>query len=110
SGALLNESDGATNFPGSSNTAIVQGAPSYWQSGPQEFSLEAWVKTTTTSGGKLIGFGDSNTGRSRSDGTDRNLYMSNSGQIFFGVRPDMGTRVTVNSPAAYRDNQWHHVV
>ena len=36
--------------------------------------------------------------------------MSNSGSIYFGVRPDMGTRVTVNSPLTYRDNQWHHVV
>ena len=50
------------------------------------------------------------TGRSSSDGTDRHLYMNNSGQIYFGVRPDMGTRVTINSPSTYRDNQWHHVV
>ena len=36
--------------------------------------------------------------------------MTNSGQICFGVRPDMGTRTTINSPSTYRDNQWHHVV
>ena len=36
--------------------------------------------------------------------------MNNAGQIYFGVRPDMGTRVTINSPSTYRDNQWHHVV
>ena len=36
--------------------------------------------------------------------------MTNSGQIRFGVRPDMGTRQTVNSPATYRDGQWHHIV
>ena len=36
--------------------------------------------------------------------------MNNAGQIYFGVRPDMGTRVTINSPSSYRDNQWHHVV
>ena len=36
--------------------------------------------------------------------------MNNAGQIYFGVRPDMGTRITINSPASYRDNQWHHVV
>ncbi len=44
------------------------------------------------------------------NGNDRNLYMNNTGQIYFGVRPDMGTRITINSPASYRDNQWHHVV
>ena len=36
--------------------------------------------------------------------------MNNSGQLYFGVRPDMGTRVTIDSPSTYRDNQWHHVV
>ena len=109
-GALLNESDTATNFPGTTSTSTVQGSTPYWQSGPQTFSLEAWVKTSTTTGGKIIGFGDSRTGRSTSNGNDRNLYMNNAGQFYFGVRPDMGTRVTINSPSTYRDNQWHHVV
>ena len=68
------------------------------------------MRTTTTTGGKIIGFGDGNTARSGSNGTDRHLYMNNSGSIYFGVRPDMGTRVTINSPSTYRDNQWHHVV
>ena len=36
--------------------------------------------------------------------------MNNAGQIYFGVRPDMGTRITINSPASYRDGNWHHVV
>ena len=109
-GALLNDADPATNFPGTSSTSTVQGASPYWQAGPQTFSLEVWLRTSTTSGGKIIGFGDSNTARSGTDGTDRNLYMNNAGQIYFGVRPDMGTRVTINSSANYRDNAWHHIV
>ncbi len=109
-GALLNDTDPATNFPGTSSTTTVQGVSPYWQSGPQTFSLEVWLRTSTTTGGKIIGFGDSNTGRSNIDNTDRLLYMNNAGQIYFGVRPDMGTRVTINSPGNYRDNQWHHVV
>ncbi|MGH8977184.1 MAG: LamG domain-containing protein [Acidimicrobiia bacterium] len=88
----------------------MQGVSRFWQSGPQVFSLEAWVRTSTSTGGKIIGFGDRNTGRSGTNGNDRNLYMNNAGRIYFGVRPDMGTRVTINSPATYRDNQWHHVV
>ena len=92
------------------HTGTVPGCSPYWQSGPQTFSLEAWVKTSTTTGGKIIGFGDSRTGRSSSNGNDRNLYMNNAGQFYFGVRPDMGTRVTINSPSTYRDNQWHYVV
>ena len=109
-GALLSESDSATNFPGTTSTSVVQGVSPFWGSGPQTFSLEAWLRTSTSTGGKIIGFGTSNTGRSISNGNDRNLYMNNAGQIYFGVRPDMGTRITINSPASYRDNQWHHVV
>ncbi len=109
-GALLNDSDPATNFPGTSGTTAVQGASPYWQSGPQTFSLETWIRTSTNQGGKILGFGDSNTSRSSSNGTDRLLYMNNAGQIYFGVRPDIGTRVTISSPASYRDNQWHHIV
>ncbi|MGH8976535.1 MAG: PKD domain-containing protein, partial [Acidimicrobiia bacterium] len=110
SGALLNESDPASNFPGSTSTSTVQGSTPYWQSGPQTFSLESWVRTSTTLGGKIIGFGDSRTGRSSSDGTDRHLYMTSSGQFVFGVRPDMGARVTINSAGGFNNNQWHHVV
>jgi PKD repeat protein len=110
SGAMLNESNAATNFPGSTNTNTVQSASSYWQDGPQTFSLESWVRTSTNQGGQIIGFGDSRTGRSGTDNSDRILYMNNNGQIYFGVRPDMGTRTTINSPSTYRDNNWHYVV
>ncbi|MGZ4735392.1 MAG: PKD domain-containing protein [Acidimicrobiia bacterium] len=109
-GALLNEADPSVSFPGGTDTTTVQGASQYWQGGPQTFSLEAWINTTTTTGGKIIGFGNSNTGRSDSNNSDRNIYMNNAGQLYFGVRPDMGTRMTVNSPLSYRDGQWHHVV
>jgi Concanavalin A-like lectin/glucanases superfamily/PKD domain len=109
-GALLNQADPAVNFPGSSSTSTVQGVSPYWQGGPQVFSLEAWFKTNTTSGGKIVGFGASNTGRSSSNGTDRHIYMTTNGQLRFGVRPDMGTRQTIVSPGTYRDNQWHYVV
>ena len=109
-GALLSEADASVNFPGSSNTATVQGASPFWELGPQTFSLEAWFNTTSTTGGKIIGFGSSKTGRSDVNNVGRHIYMNNAGQLYFGVRPDMGTRVTVNSPSSYRDGQWHQVV
>ena len=109
-GALLNDSDAATNFPGTSTNGTNPGVSPYWQSGPQTFTLETWLKTATTNGGKIIGFGNTANGRSDSNNNDRTLYMNNAGSIYFGVRPDMGTRVTINSPSTYRDNQWHHVV
>ena len=109
-GALLNDSDAATNFPGTSTNGTNPGVSPYWQSGPQTFTLETWLKTATTNGGKIIGFGNVANGRSDANNNDRTLYMNNAGSIYFGVRPDMGTRITINSPPTYRDNQWHHVV
>ncbi|WP_431278361.1 LamG-like jellyroll fold domain-containing protein [Leifsonia poae] len=74
--------------------------------GPNTFTTEAWFRTTTTSGGKIIGFGNSNTGTS--SGYDRHVYMDNSGKIWFGVYP--GSVQTVNSSASFNDGQWHQVV
>ena len=73
---------------------------------PDTFTVETWIKTTTTSGGKIIGFGNSATGNSSN--YDRHVYMDNAGKIWFGAHPG-GVR-TVNSTAAYNDGQWHHVV
>ncbi|MGH8976486.1 MAG: PKD domain-containing protein, partial [Acidimicrobiia bacterium] len=109
-GAILNDPDTATNFPGTTSTSAVQGASSFWQSGPQAFSLEAWFRTSTNTGGKILGFGERKDGRSSTNVNDRNLYMSNAGQIYFGVRPDMRERITINSPDTYNDNEWHHAV
>jgi PKD repeat protein len=109
-GALLNETDRAATWPGSSSTTAVQGTTGQWESGPQTFSIEAWVRTTTTLGGKIIGFGDRRTTRSTTNGADRHLYLTNNGQFRFGVRPDMGERQTITSAAGYNDGQWHHVV
>ena len=109
-GALIGDADTATDFAGTGITGTVPMISPFWQSGPQTFSLEAWLKTSTTTGGKIIGFGTEDNGRSSTNGNDRNLYMNNAGQIYFGVRPDMGMRRTINSPASYNDDNWHHAV
>ncbi|MGC4942197.1 LamG-like jellyroll fold domain-containing protein [Kribbella sp. DT2] len=73
---------------------------------PQNFSVEAWYKTTSGSGGKIVGFGNSPNGTSSQ--YDRHLYLQNNGVVTFGVY-DGSTRV-INSAAATNDGQWHHVV
>ena len=109
-GALVNESDTATSWPVTLSNNTLQGSAPDWQLGPQTFSLESWVNTTSTQGGKVVGFGGSRTGRSGSNATDRHIYMSNNGAFNFGVRPDMGTRVTISSAPGFNDGQWHQVV
>jgi PKD repeat protein len=93
----------ASTFDGSAaGTAATPAA----ETSPDVFTVESWVRTTSTSGGKIVGFGNMQTGNSNS--YDRHVYMDNSGKIWFGVYPG-GVR-TVNSSASFNDGQWHQVV
>ncbi|MFD1936956.1 LamG-like jellyroll fold domain-containing protein [Nonomuraea mangrovi] len=102
-GAINGDTDTAAPFNGSgtgfTKTLSMENATT-------SFTIEAWVKTTTTSGGKIVGYGNAATGASSN--YDRHVYMDNAGRIWFGVYPG-GVR-TVNSTSAYNDGQWHHVV
>jgi Concanavalin A-like lectin/glucanases superfamily len=92
----------ATSFDG--QTGLVSSNASV--PGPTTFSIEGWFKTTTNRGGKLIGFGDQQTGMSGN--YDRHIYMMNDGQIVFGVWNN--ATETIESPNVYNDGQWHYVV
>jgi hypothetical protein len=73
---------------------------------PTRFSVGVWVKTTTTRGGRILGFGNSQAGTSTA--YDRQLYMLNSGQLIFGT-----FKSAVNflwSPKSYNDGTRHYVV
>ena len=97
-------------LPGSSSAALQASnsnlTSSVLQSNPQTFSLETWIKTSTTSGGRILGFG--NNRNTTSGNYDRHLYMRNDGKVVFGVWT--GSAITVTSGAAINDGQWHHVV
>lgn len=73
---------------------------------PAALTLEAWVKTSSRTGGRLVGLSSSRTGTSST--YDRHLYYTDDGRVVFGVS-HLGRRV-VTSPAAYNDGAWHHVV
>jgi PKD repeat protein len=94
SGDTATAFDGATSA--STRTAI---------DGPNTFTSQVWIKTTTTSGGKILGFGGSSTGNSSS--YDRHIYMDDAGRIWFGVYPN-GV-ATVNSNTSYNDGLWHQI-
>lgn len=100
-GAILPDLDTAKTFDG--NTFAATTTP---VAGPDTFTIESWVKTTSTSGGKIVGFGNNASGDSGS--YDRHVYMDNNGRIWFGVYPG-GVR-TLNSSAGYNDGQWHQIV
>jgi galactose oxidase len=73
---------------------------------PTTYSEEMWFKTTTASGGYLMGFGSSPSGLSAQ--RDRQVWMSNDGQLNFGIFD--GQTVVVQSPKSYNDGAWHYVV
>ncbi len=102
-GAIVNDPDRAARFSGS---ATGFAATSTQEVAPQVFSVEAWVRTASTAGGKIIGFGNSSSAGSTL--TDRHLYLDTSGRVVFGVF--QGADRTISSPAAVNDNRWHHVV
>ena len=73
---------------------------------PTNYSLETWFSTTSTSGGKLIGFGNKQDYASNT--FDKMLWMTNAGQLAFGVYT--GAKIVLTSPTVYNDGIRHHVV
>ena len=107
-GAIIGDTDTATALNGTA-TAIV--SHPYSQIAPNSFSVEGWFQTTSTTGGRILGFGDTQSGTSGV--ADRTVYMTNSGQLAFGVISGSsvtGTKTTVTSTGSYNDGQWHYVV
>ena len=78
--------------------------------GQQTFSAEAWFRTTTRRGGKIIGFGNSQSGTSGN--YDRHVYMTDAGRLIFGVFAGSypGSIRSIQSAGVYNDGNWHHVV
>ena len=109
-GALRSDSNRAATFDGVDDMIYGQQRIN----APGVFSAETWFKTDTTSGGKILGFGNGQP-RRRDDLTgysntyDRHVYMTNAGNLVFGTWSSGAARV-VTTPARYNDNAWHHVV
>jgi PKD repeat protein len=102
-GALIGDPNTATTYPNDSTGAAGTRTPIV---APNSFALEAWFRTTTTSGGKIVGFGNQNSGPSNL--YDRHIFMDGTGHIAFGVLP--ATQKTLTSTETYNDGAWHHVV
>lgn len=75
---------------------------------PDNFTLELWFNTTSDSGGKLIGFEDSQL-RLCEHFWDRHIYMDNFGKLYFGLNPEGAGVPVLESSKSYNDGDWHHV-
>ena len=97
--------------PGASKAYAYNGTSQFTYSDrqhpqPTTYSIETWFKTTTTSGGMIMGFGNDPTQTSTL--YDKHIYMTNSGQLIFGVYT--GSTQTITSTTHWNNGQWHHVV
>jgi PKD repeat protein len=122
-GAILGDPNTAASPSGTSSRVVQpplinrQGLTER-QAVRDDLTIETWFRTTSTSGGRLIGFGNSSSGNSSTNTNDRVVYVSNNGRVNFGVRTrpegtgytSSRTNRTIQSPAAYNDGDWHHVV
>lgn len=93
----------ASTFDGTANGTA---AGTQLKAAPNTMTVEAWVKTTSVTGGRIVGFGNRSAGTSSA--YDRHVYMDNTGRLTFGV--SSGGLRTITGPTAYNDGRWHHVV
>ncbi len=77
----------SVRLDGTANSRIYAGGT---ELAPNVFTAQAWIKTNTTSGGRILGFGDLKTGTSGH--RDRHVYMLNDGRLAFGVWAASGMR------------------
>ena len=101
-GAVDGLANTAATFNGSNG--FVASVSSF--TNPTTYSTEAWFRTTSTTGGKIVGFGSAATGLSSS--YDRHVYLQNDGKVVFGTYT--GVQNLLTTPTAYNDGQWHQVV
>ena len=69
--------------------------------------LQAWINTTTTSGGQIFGFGDVQTGNSRPLGPARLHGQRRAASV--RRLPDNGSPHGVERAPSYNDGQWHMI-
>ena len=107
SGALTGDTDTAYSFNGSTTASLATQTAT---AAPNTFTAEAWFQTTSTLGGRILGFASSAAGTSST--YDRQIYLNGQGRVNFGVEFPKGkttTERTVTSSASFRDGKWHHV-
>lgn len=73
---------------------------------PTQYTIATWFKTSYAPGGKIIGFGNTQTGTQAN--RDRHLYISSDSRLFFGQFN--GTTCIISSTSTLADGKWHHAV
>ena len=72
-----------------------------------ELTMSFWFKTTTTQGGKIIGFTDTKNGVTNGK-HDREVIMEKDGSLRFNVKGESSS-YTLSAVNKYNDGNWHNV-
>jgi hypothetical protein len=89
------------------STGWAQTTTSY--ANPEGFSIVAWFKTSSASGGTIIQFTNLQ-GNGTPTTWDRQIWIDNAGKLVWGLNPTGSSPQEVTSTNAYNDGQWHMVV
>lgn len=97
--------DGSTGVTLSGSTPFVSAPVAL--TNPTVYSISAWVRTASTSGGRVAGFSGTTSGVSTN--SDRHLFLTATGQVVFGVKA-AGGLTELKTTRSYNDGQWHLLV
>lgn len=101
-GALPNNTGTAMDL-GTSGRVVSDGVAT---AAPAHHTMELWFRTTTSTGGPLVGF--ENTRGSLSSVVDRQLAMLPGGRLTYGAWGAVSQK-PITSLRSYNDGAWHHV-
>ena len=108
-GALTSETPNRAVTSTSANACIYSSSGVAGVAAPQQMTSIVWFRTSSTNGGKLLGFEAPRTGVAspgNNGGTyDRHLYMDGQGRVWFGVYN--GGYYTISSGTGLNNNAWH---
>ena len=107
-GALVTDTPNLAVTATGAATCVTSAAAVPSANAPPVTTVIAWFRTTTTNGGKIVGFEKPQTGvAAPTTGTyDRMIYLDGSGRAWFGVYNN-GYFTLPSTAAGLNDNQWH---
>ena len=103
---LTGDANTAYSFNGTATAIAGHARPPI--AGAEDFTVEAWFQTTSTTGGRILGFGSAATGNSSS--YDRHVYLDaqRPGDLR-RQRRERDQRTVDQRRPSFNDGTWHHV-
>ncbi|MGY1595206.1 PKD domain-containing protein, partial [Geodermatophilus sp. SYSU D00708] len=106
-GALTGDTNRAYSFNGSATATL---ATSSAAAAPNTFTEEGWFQTTSTTGGRIMGYANAKSGSSST--YDRQVWLDAQGRVNFTVNVRFlfwNLPQTITSSTPVNDGKWHHV-